>query len=78
MYSWFIISKIKGRGVTVIPGYITVLVLKKYWLDSQLVEVDVVLLPIELCWFVPKAVPSFRSSSIDLKAIFGVRANQCK
>ena len=78
MYSWLVISKIKERWVTVIPGYITVLVLKKYGLDSQLVEVDVVWLPIELCWFVPKAVLSFMSSSVDLKAIFSVRTNQCK
>ena len=78
MYSWLVISKIKERWVTVIPGYITVLVLKKYGLHSQLVEVDVVRLPTELCWFVPKAVLSFMSSSVDLKAIFSVRTNQCK
>jgi len=74
MWFWFVISQIKERGVTVIPGEITVLVLKKHWLDSQPVEVDAVLVPTALCWFVPKAVLSFVGSSIDLKAIFGVKS----
>lgn len=78
MYPWFAISKIKERGVTVILGCIIIVVLKKYWLGSQLVEVDAVLLPREPCWFVPKPALSFMCSSIDLKAIFSVRANRCK
>lgn len=33
-YYWLVISKIKEKGVSVVPGYITVLILNKYWLDS--------------------------------------------
>lgn len=78
-YYWLVISKIKEKGVSVVPGYITVLILNKYWLDSQLVEMDaILLLPMEPCWLVPKAVLSFISSSTNPKAIFRVTANQCE